>query len=105
MKKAITAALVLTLVVCVYPGTFAFAKEGKGASDKALQCASEQSIFNRVSDWFATVGKPEEKKQAILAQRQAERAAKRAEKEALKARKEAEKKAKEFKEKAKNWGE
>ena len=52
----------------------------KGASRSAYEHASDQSIFNRIGDWFATVGKSDEEKQKILTERKAARAAKMAEK-------------------------
>lgn len=68
------------------------AKDGqKGASDKAYENANENAIFNRVDDWFSTVGKSEEEKEKILAEKKAKRAAKRAEKQAKKEAKKAEK--------------
>jgi len=95
----------------------AFAARGgvKGADQKAYEHTSDNAIFNRVSDWFATRGKSEEEKQAIIAERKAKRAQKQAEKEtertkkklereARKAKKEAEKKAKELKKKIKDTG-
>jgi len=86
----------------VFSTTVVFAQKdkGKGASAQAYEHADDNAIFNRVTDWFATIGKSEEEKQAILAERKAKRAAKRAEKEAQKKAKEAEEKAKEAKEKA-----
>jgi hypothetical protein len=56
----------------------------KGASAKACASASDQAIFNRVGDWFATIGKSDTEKKAILAERKLARAAKRAEKKAAK---------------------
>jgi len=63
----------------------------KGASPAAYEHASDQAIFNRVGDWFATIGKSPEEKEAILAERRAKRAAEKAEKEAEKAKKQTEK--------------
>jgi hypothetical protein len=70
--------------------SFSFAGEEcvKGASEQAVQCASDNSVFHRTSDWFATLGKSKEEKTALKAQRQADRKAKH---EAKKAKKEAEK--------------
>ena len=65
----------------------------KGASEKAYEHASDRAIFHRVSDWFSTVGKPEEEKEAALVERQAKREAKKAEKSAVKQMKKAEKEA------------
>ncbi len=53
-------------------------------SDSRVETAAESrgSFLDHFSDWFATVGKSDSDKQAILAQRRVERAAKHA-KEAL----------------------
>jgi len=73
-------AVALSLALSASP---AYAKKGeKGASQSAYEHASDQAIFNRVGDWFATVGKSEEEKEAILMERRAQRATKRAEKAA-----------------------
>ncbi len=103
MRKGEEAAVAALLVSFALP---ALAQEEmkRGASAQAYEHASDQAIFNRVSDWFATTGKSEEEKAAILAERKAKRAAKRAEKEAKKARKEAEKKAKKAQEGLENAG-
>jgi len=90
MKKI--AALFLVSVFLIGSMSLCFAQKGqKGASEKAYEHASEEAIFNRVGDWFATVGKSPEEKETIIAERKAKREAKRAEKEARKAQKEAEK--------------
>lgn len=89
MRKLL--ALVLACMM-VFSATAVFA--AKGASDTAREKASPQAIFNRMTDWFATVGKSEEEKQQILAERKAKRAAKQAEKEAKKAAAQAEEKMK-----------
>ena len=74
----------------VFSATASFAaKDAKGASAQAQEHASENAIFNRVGDWFATIGKSEEEKEKIIAERKVERAAKRAEKEVKKAAKQA----------------
>jgi len=62
----------------------------KGASQEAYEHADDNAVFNRVGDWFATVGKSKEEKEKILAERKAERATKRAEKEAEKMKRKAE---------------
>ncbi len=85
MKKSLVIMLVLALAVTTVP---AFAAQGtKGASARAMERASDESVFHRVGDWFATVGKPDNEKQAIIAERKAKRAAAKAEKEAKKAQK------------------
>jgi len=90
MKKAIAVLLVICLVLSAVP---AFAAP-KGASARALERASDQSVFNRTTDWFATRGKNDQEKAAILVERKAKRAAKRAEKEVKKQKKIMEKEAK-----------
>lgn len=91
MKKIMVLGLAAMLVLSA-TASFA-AKDGvKGASAQAYEHADDNAIFNRVGDWFATVGKSDEEKVRIKAQRRAERKVKRAEKEAKK-------KAKEVKEK------
>jgi FKBP-type peptidyl-prolyl cis-trans isomerase len=99
MKKTMMLVLTAMLVLFAMP-SFAQEKE-KGASAQAYEHADDKAIFNRVGDWFATVGKSDEEKATIKAQRQAERQAKKAEKEAKKAAQEAETKVKEQKEKLK----
>lgn len=89
-------------VLFVLTNLLVYAGEGgeKGASSKAYEHASENAVFNRVSDWFATLGKSKEEKAKMLEERKAERAAKRAEKEAKKLKKKAEEEAEEAKEEA-----
>ena len=79
MKRLIGIVITLALILSVCP---AFAAKGgeKGASAQAIEHASDQAIFNRVSDWFATIGKSKEEKAKILQERKAKRAAQRAEK-------------------------
>lgn len=91
MKKVVICAL---MVLFVFSGSkLAFAKKDKdkGASAQAYEHASDEAIFNRVGDWFATVGKSEEEKEEIKAERQANRERKRVEKQAQKELKQAEK--------------
>lgn len=83
MKKILAIFLVLSFIAVP-----AFAAKGrKGASDTAYKNANEQAVFHRAGDWFATVGKTEKEKKAIVAERKAKRAT-------LKVQKEAEKKKK-----------
>jgi len=107
MRRILTAVIVISLILTSVP---VFAAQGrKGASDRALERASDEAIFHRVGDWFATIGKSEEEKEAIIAERKAKRAAKRVQKELekqeRKAGKEAEKAEKKMKEKIKGFGE
>ena len=73
----------------------------KVASPKAFEHASDEAIFHRIGDWFATIGKSEGEKEQILMERKAKRAAKRMEKGAKKAGKEAKKKGEGFMDKVK----
>ena len=89
MKKVAVFILVVAFLIGTVP---AFAAQGqKGASAKAMERASDEAVFHRVGDWFATRGKSEEEKQAIIAERKAERTAKRAQKEVEKQKKQMEK--------------
>lgn len=99
MKKT---AVIMFLVVCIVIAVPVFSAEGgkKGASPKAYEHASENAVFNRVGDWFATIGKSEEEKTKMLEQRKAERAVKLIEKEARKTKKKAEKETKKIQKKA-----
>ncbi len=87
--------LLMIISVFVFGGTSVYAE--KGASVAGLEHASDEAVFNRVSDWFATVGKSPEEKQVVLAKRKAARIAKKAEKRAKAKTKEAEKGMKEAK--------
>lgn len=89
MKKVLVFLLISTLFIGILP-TFA-AQGRKGASDRALERASDEAVFHRVGDWFATRGKTKEEKEAIIAERKTKRAATRAQKEAEKKKKMAEK--------------
>ncbi len=92
MKKLST--LVMISLIVLSPLAFAAKGGEKGASEAALENASDQAIFTRAGDWFATLGKKGEAKKAVLAKRRAKRAQKRADKEAAKAEKQVEKEAK-----------
>ena len=97
MKKFLVFVLTLTFV-CASFSLYAGKKEVKGASEKAYEHASDEAVFNRVGDWFATIGKSDEEKEKVLIERKAKRAAKKAKKKAEKAAKESKKKAKKVKE-------
>jgi len=89
MKRIIAMAVILSLVLISTP-VFA-AKGQRGASSKAMEKASDEAVFHRVGDWFATVGKPDTEKKAILTERKAKRAAEKKQKAIEKNKKEAEK--------------
>ena len=63
MRRVLAFSLILALFVGAMPG---FAARGgqKGASERAYEQASDQAVFHRVGDWFATRGKPEKEKKA-----------------------------------------
>lgn len=90
-------ALLMVVVLMVATPTAFAAKEGKGASEKAKEHASEKAIFNRVGDWFSTIGKSDEEKEAARVEKEARKEAKKAEKEAKKVEKKVNKKVKELK--------
>ena len=89
MRTLIKLIILVSFVCIANPLLLAEDKE-KGASQKAYEHASGNAIFNRISDWFATVGKSPEEKEAILKERKAQRAAQRAEEKATKGVTEAE---------------
>jgi hypothetical protein len=99
VRKTVILLAVLSVLFLNCP-VFA-AKDSKGASAAAYEHAGEKSIFNRVSDWFATIGKSKEEKKRILTERQAEREAAKMKKEAEHLKKKSEKKGKKFNEKMK----
>ncbi|MGE5279116.1 MAG: hypothetical protein ACM3L6_00020 [Deltaproteobacteria bacterium] len=92
MKRRIAGILVALFLASGVP---AFAQQQKGASAAAYEHASDQSVFNRVGDWFATVGKSDQEKQQVLAERKARRTADKMKKEAAQRKQEGEKRAKE----------
>lgn len=106
MRRFISLLLIMSFVLISMPSMAAQGR--KGASDKAYEHASDEAIFHRIGDWFATRGKSEEEKKAIIAERKAKRAAARAqkkiEKEKRKLEKEAKKAQKKMKEKMKDFG-
>ena len=76
MRKLIACFLVVVFFISGMP---AFAAQGgqKGASPRAYERASDEAVFHRIGDWFATRNKSEEEKKAILAERKAKRKAER----------------------------
>jgi len=92
MKKIISLVLILAFALSI---PVAYAE--KGASEAAYEHANANAIFNRVSDWFATIGKTEAEKKQILVERKAKRKKIQAETEAKKKKEEALKKAEEKK--------
>jgi len=80
MKRIFIVAFALLFIFSLTP-VFAARGGEKGASEEAYEHASDEAIFHRVGDWFSTIGKSKEEKEAIIAERRAKRAEKRAEKE------------------------
>jgi len=103
VKKAIIYGVVLSLFLVCLPA-FSAEKGSIGASARAYEKASDEAIFHRVGDWFATRGKSEEESLAIIAERKAARAAKRAQKEAVKQKRKMKKEAKQAQKKIKGFG-
>ena len=100
MKKNLTLILcTLALVILITP---AYAAKGrKGASDQAYKNASDDAMFNRTGDWFATIGKTDAEKEKIIAERREIRAQKRVQKEARKQERETEREQKRLQKKTK----
>ena len=91
MKKAIIFGLVFLLSISLSHFCLA-AKDGqKGASEQAYEHASDNSVFNRVGDWFATRGRSKEEKARVLEERKRKRETKRLEKRIKREAKKAEK--------------
>jgi Skp family chaperone for outer membrane proteins len=91
MKKL--SALIIVSLFALTSLAIAAPEGEQGAADEALKCANDQAVFNRIPDWFATVGKSAEEKEKIMAEKKALRTQKRADKEAKKAEKQARKEA------------
>ncbi|MFH1645038.1 MAG: hypothetical protein ABIB11_01320 [Candidatus Omnitrophota bacterium] len=79
MRKFFVYGFVALFLFVSLPVCSVEAKE-KGASAMAYEHASDEAVFHRVGDWFATVGKSDEEKAKIKAQRRDERETKRMEK-------------------------
>jgi len=93
MKRLFIFVLAMALIMIALP---VFAGE-RGASERALERASDEAIFHRVGDWFATRGKSEEEAKVIIGERKAKRAVARAQKAAEKEKKKLEKEARKAK--------
>ena len=91
MKKIIIFGLSFLFLIFSASLCLAAKKDQKEASEQAYEHANDNAIFNRIDDWFSTIGKSEEEKETILAEKKVKRAAKRAEKMARKEAKKAEK--------------
>lgn len=100
MKRILAFVIVIVFAMSTIP-LYAAPGGQKGASQKAMENASDEAVFHRIGDWFATVGKSDMEKKQILAQRKAERAAAKAQKKMDKAKKQADKEARKMK---KTWG-
>jgi hypothetical protein len=99
MKKSLTLILIFIFTLGSVPSSYAGWGD-KGPSQKAVENASDEAVFHRIGDWFATVGKNDTEKKQILAKRKAARAAARAQKKARRTQEQARKKTGEMK---KNW--
>ncbi|MBD3379623.1 MAG: hypothetical protein GF408_04075 [Candidatus Omnitrophica bacterium] len=76
----------------------------KGASSTAMEKASDEAVFHRIGDWFATIGKSDQEKQEIIGERKAKRAAERADRQAERAREKARRQAEKANRKMKGAG-
>ena len=90
MKKLVVLFVVVSILfggIVGFPGV----SSARGASEKAMENASDEAVFHKVGDWFATRGKTDTEKQTIITERKGKRAAAKARKTAAKAQKVAEK--------------
>ncbi len=81
MRKLVAIGVVFSLILS---SGFVQAEQvrARGASQTAREQASGRAIFNRITDWFSTLGRSEEEKKRILEERKARRLKKQAEREA-----------------------
>ncbi len=89
MKRSTIAVLVIACVLGTSQ-SFAQPEEAPKGRSVARERASDNAVFNRISDWFATRGKSPEEAEAIRTQRQEERDAARTRREAGRQKREAE---------------
>jgi len=90
MKKVLAVLVCMIMLAGVQP-VYAAPDGTKGASARAVENASDEAVFHRMGDWFATVGKSDEEKAMIKAKRREERRMRKQEKEAKKQAKKMEK--------------
>ena len=91
MRKIFFACVVLCILCAA---GFAFADDAgaqAATADVSVDASGQVSVFARMGDWFATVGRSEQEQERIMEHRRARRSEKHAEKEARKARKRARK--------------
>lgn len=79
MKRIVVLFVVVSIL---FGGMIGFSSSSwaQGASPKAMEKASDEAVFHRVGDWFATRGKSDTEKKAILAERKMKRTAEKAQK-------------------------
>jgi len=90
MKKLLTLFLVLLFITSTIPVYAQY-------SSKAYEGNKDETTFNRITDWFATVGKPQEEKYRIKHERRTARKISRAKKRIAKQKRDFAKKRKAFK--------
>ena len=89
MKKLIVLIALACFVLSAVPALPAYAQGKSAISSKEL---TDDSVIDKVGDWFATRGKSDAEKQKMLSQRKADRVARRAQKKIEKQKKQADKK-------------
>ena len=89
MKKAAVLVVLICFAFCAVPALDSYAQGKSAISSKEL---TDDSVVDKVGDWFATRGKSDAEKQKMLSQRKANRVARRAQKKIEWQKKQADKK-------------
>lgn len=80
----------VAIIILVTAPSFAQPEKAQEGRSVATEQASDNAIFNRITDWFATRGKSPEEAETIGTQRQAERDAAKSRRKAARQKKEME---------------
>jgi len=89
MKKLLALAVLVCFALSAVPALEACAQGKSTVSSKEL---TDDSVVDKVGDWFATRGKSDAEKQKLLAQRKANRVVARAQKKIERQKKQSDKK-------------
>ena len=86
MKKLVVLAILVCFVFSAVPALPTYAQGKSGVSASAV---SDDSVIDKIGDWFATRGKSDAEKQKILAERKMKRMAERTQRKLEKEQKKA----------------